>query len=182
MEILLLILGGAFFGYLFYIIFIAKGKDCTSKIPSYMQPKKSDDSDESVVNAEVDVEPVTTAEEATESVTVGEQEQAPASTEKEPAVADTKTEEPAAPAEKANQSDDDKQPVHVSRFIDPESGQTAANPSNYRFAKKWVKEAMVKEGLLDHVYKNNELKGVVNKTVKEALANFKLIEKYHAEE
>ncbi len=171
MEILLLILGGAFFGYLFYVIFIAKGKDSTSQIPSYMQPKESDDSDESAVNAKVDVEPVTTAE-ATESVTIGEQEQTSASTE----------EEPAAPAEKASQSGADKQPVHVSRFIDPDSGQTAANPSNYRFAKKWIKEAMVKEGLLDHVYKNSELKGAANKTVKEALASFKLIEKYHAEE
>lgn len=172
MEILLLILGGAFFGYLFYVIFIAKGKDSTSQIPSYMQPPKvSNDSVESAVNAKVDVEPVTTAE-ATESVTIGEQEQTSASTE----------EEPAAPAEKASQSGADKQPVHVSRFIDPDSGQTAANPSNYRFAKKWIKEAMVKEGLLDHVYKNSELKGAANKTVKEALASFKLIEKYHAEE
>ena len=63
---------------------------------------------------------------------------------------------------------------------DPASGDTTAVPSNYRFAKKWVKEALVKEGLLPKVYKNSELKGDLNGQVKAALDKFKDIKKYHA--
>lgn len=63
---------------------------------------------------------------------------------------------------------------------DPASGESTALPSNYRFAKKWIKEAMVKEGLLPKVYKNSELKGELNGQVKSALEKFKDIKKYHA--
>ena len=63
---------------------------------------------------------------------------------------------------------------------DPASGDTTAVPSNYRFAKKWIKEAMVAEGLLPKVYKNSELKGDLNSQAKAALEKFKDIKKYHA--
>ncbi|MGR9101032.1 MAG: hypothetical protein ACU826_10740, partial [Gammaproteobacteria bacterium] len=43
----------------------------------------------------------------------------------------------------------------------PATGETASVPTNYRFAKRWIKEAMVSEGLLDKIYKNNELEGAV---------------------
>lgn len=62
----------------------------------------------------------------------------------------------------------------------PATGEKASVPANYRFAKKWVKEALVKEGLLDKIYKNNELDDAASKKVKAALEQFKTLAKYHA--
>ena len=53
-------------------------------------------------------------------------------------------------------------------------------PTNYRFAKKWIKEAMVAEGLLDRVYKSSELNDEIAHKVKEALERFKELPKYQA--
>jgi hypothetical protein len=63
---------------------------------------------------------------------------------------------------------------------DPATGETCPPPSNYRFAKKWVKEALVKEGLLNKVYKNSELNAAANPVVKQALERFRRLEKYRA--
>ncbi len=60
----------------------------------------------------------------------------------------------------------------------PETGEVAKIPSNYRFSKRWIKEALVKEGLLDKIYKNNELNDEANAKIKQALADLKAIEKY----
>ncbi len=68
----------------------------------------------------------------------------------------------------------------ASGFKHPETGETAANPTNYRFAKRWIKDALVSDGLLDRRYSNNELnKSGVSKRVKKALEQFKAMEKYH---
>ncbi len=99
---------------------------------------------------------------------------APASvtTQAPPAVAvtapPTKTAEPAAEADK-----------HLS-LRNPATGEVSPVPSNYRFAKKWIKEALVAEGLLGKVYKNSELTEVLNLRAKEAIDKFKHLEKYHA--
>lgn len=61
----------------------------------------------------------------------------------------------------------------------PATGETAAVPTNYRFAKKWIKEALVVEGLLDRIYKNAELDEAATQKVKEALEQFKGLAKYH---
>jgi hypothetical protein len=62
----------------------------------------------------------------------------------------------------------------------PLTDEISPVPSNYRFAKKWIKEAMVTEGLLAKVYKNSELTETLNSTAKEAIEKFKHLEKYHA--
>jgi hypothetical protein len=61
---------------------------------------------------------------------------------------------------------------------DPVSGERAPAPNNYRFAKKWIKEALVSEGLLPRVYKSAELKGELSDQVKDALEKLKHLEKY----
>jgi hypothetical protein len=61
---------------------------------------------------------------------------------------------------------------------DPATGEIAAVPTNYRFAKKWIKEALVAEGLLDRIYKNAELEGETAQKVKDALERFKGLAKY----
>ena len=60
----------------------------------------------------------------------------------------------------------------------PETGETANIPNNYRFSKRWIKEVLVKEGLLDKIYKNNELTDDINAKIKQALADLQMIEKY----
>ena len=60
----------------------------------------------------------------------------------------------------------------------PETGDVSAVPTNYRFAKRWIKVALVEEGLLDRVYRNNELDEEVSSSVKAALGLFKQLEKY----
>ena len=62
----------------------------------------------------------------------------------------------------------------------PVTGEISPMPGNYRFAKKWIKEALVEEGLLPKVYKNSELTEALNLKAKEAIEKIKHLEKYHA--
>ncbi len=61
---------------------------------------------------------------------------------------------------------------------DPKTGDTANVPNNYRFAKRWIKDALVAEGLLDKIYKNNELDDAASKKVKDAIAKLATVKKY----
>jgi hypothetical protein len=62
----------------------------------------------------------------------------------------------------------------------PVDGETVNAPGNYRFAKKWIKEVLVAEGLLDKIYKNSELSDANAVKVKAALEQLRQIEKYRA--
>ena len=68
----------------------------------------------------------------------------------------------------------------VVNLRNPVTGEVSPVPGNYRFAKKWIKEAIVTEGLLNKVYKNSELTESVNPKVRAAIEEFKKLEKYHA--
>ncbi len=63
---------------------------------------------------------------------------------------------------------------------DPKTGEVATSYSNYRFTKRWIKDALVTEGLLDKVYKNNELDAATEAAIKEALAKLEAMDKYKA--
>lgn len=83
--------------------------------------------------------------------------------------------EPAEPAE--------SRPAQAERGVqlrNPDTGEVSPAPTNYRFAKKWVKEALVAEGLLDRVYKPAELNEAVTGKIKDALDKLKTLEKYRA--
>jgi hypothetical protein len=71
-------------------------------------------------------------------------------------------------------------PHKIVNLRNPATGEVSPVPGNYRFAKKWIKEAMVTEGLLNKVYKNSELTEAVNPKLKAALEDFKKLEKYQA--
>ncbi|MBN2700466.1 MAG: hypothetical protein JXR29_03345 [Methylothermaceae bacterium] len=88
----------------------------------------------------------------------------------------------ARPEEEVSKEEASKEEVaQVKQLRHPESGEAAAVPTNYRFAKRWIKEALVTEGLLDRVYKNNELQDeATNEQVKAALDHFKRLKKYWA--
>ena len=73
------------------------------------------------------------------------------------------------------------EPVKLTdEFRNPATGELSPVPANYRFAKKWIKDALVSEKLLDRVYKPNELDDAASKKVKEAIEKLRAIKKYHA--
>lgn len=72
------------------------------------------------------------------------------------------------------------EPAKITHLRNPSTGEVSPVPGNYRFAKKWIKEAMVAEGLLNKVYKNSELTEAVNPKLRAALEQFKQLEQYHA--
>ena len=61
----------------------------------------------------------------------------------------------------------------------PKTGDAANVPNNYRFAKRWLKEALVEEGLLDKIYKTNELDDTANNKIKVAINKLATMKKYH---
>ena len=63
-------------------------------------------------------------------------------------------------------------------LTNPKTGEVAKIPANYSFAKRWIKDALVEEGLLDKVYKNNELNETTQTKIQEALEKLKAMEKY----
>ena len=60
----------------------------------------------------------------------------------------------------------------------PNTDEVATTYSNYRFTKRWIKEALVAEGLLDKVYKNDELNAALEATIKIAVLKLEAIDKY----
>lgn len=62
----------------------------------------------------------------------------------------------------------------------PETGEVSTVPNGYRFYKRWIKDVMVKEGLVEKVYKNNELDDAANAKIKTALDKLKAMDKYKA--
>ena len=60
----------------------------------------------------------------------------------------------------------------------PKTGEIAKFPSNYNFAKRWLKDALVEEGLLDKIYKSAELDDETNEKIHSALLQLKALDKY----
>lgn len=61
---------------------------------------------------------------------------------------------------------------------DPRTGEVATTYTNYRFTKRWIKEALVAEGLIDKIYKNDELNADVESKLRAAIAKLESIKKY----
>ncbi|HIL77452.1 MAG TPA: hypothetical protein EYG48_00820 [Methylococcales bacterium] len=60
----------------------------------------------------------------------------------------------------------------------PATGEDVKVAGNYRMVKRWIKEALVEEGLLGKIYKNNELDEAAKVVVAEALSIIKAMDKY----
>jgi len=60
----------------------------------------------------------------------------------------------------------------------PNTDEVATTYSNYRFTKRWIKEALVSEGLLDKVYKNDQLNAELETKIKSAVLKLEAIDKY----
>ena len=70
--------------------------------------------------------------------------------------------------------------VMADELKNPETGEITPVPANYRFAKKWIKDALVQEKLLDRVYKPSELDAATSARVKEALDKLRTMKNYQA--
>jgi hypothetical protein len=60
----------------------------------------------------------------------------------------------------------------------PKTGEEAKVTNNYRMTKRWVKEALITEGLLEKIYKNTELDAPTKIKVSQALSIIKAMDKY----
>jgi len=60
----------------------------------------------------------------------------------------------------------------------PVTGEEAKVSNNYRMTKRWVKDALVEEGLLDKIYKNTDLDPAAKIKVANALSIIKAMDKY----
>jgi len=63
---------------------------------------------------------------------------------------------------------------------DPKTGDVVTAYSNYRFTKRWIKDALVAEGLLEKVYSANELNAEIDAKIKEAIAKLETMDQYKA--
>ncbi|SJM95657.1 hypothetical protein [Crenothrix polyspora] len=66
----------------------------------------------------------------------------------------------------------------VAGIKNPKTGEVVIVYNNYRFAKRWIKEALVSEGLLKKIYKNNELNADVEIKIKAAIATLETLDQY----
>lgn len=104
----------------------------------------------------------------------------------EPKAAKTETQSPPAkPVNKTTSAKPQKAPAEKAAasssahsLKNPKTGEVAKMPSNYAFAKRWIKEALVEEGLLDKIYKNNEIDAAVTAKIHDALQQLQALEKY----
>lgn len=91
-----------------------------------------------------------------------------------------KTSKPATTAKPAPANTDEPAATVVSDSLkNPKTGEVAKVTGNYAFSKRWIKDALVEEGLLDKVYKNNELDEATLAKIQEALEKLKAMPKYH---
>ncbi|MCF7965068.1 MAG: hypothetical protein K9L79_05955 [Methylobacter tundripaludum] len=63
---------------------------------------------------------------------------------------------------------------------DPKTGEVTTAYSNYRFTKRWIKDALVEEGLLEKVYVGKELDAEAEAKIKEAIGKLETMDKYKA--
>ena len=114
----------------------------------------------------------------TEAVAASAAKATPAPAAKKPPPAPAK---PAATPPKAAPAKVSDEPAKLADELrNPATGELTAAPGNYRFAKKWIKEALVQEKLLDKIYKPNELDDATSLKVKEAIDKLRAMKKYQA--
>jgi hypothetical protein len=70
--------------------------------------------------------------------------------------------------------------IKGSGLKDPKTGEVATTYSNYRFTKRWIKEALVTEKLVDKVYKNDELNAGVEAKIRAGIAKLESMKEYQA--
>ncbi|PPK73745.1 hypothetical protein B0F88_101276 [Methylobacter tundripaludum] len=124
------------------------------------------------------------------AVTKTEQPKTAASKAAAPKAAATKAEPPKAAAKPATTKTAPAKPVAAKKapavavksagLKDPKTGEVTTAYSNYRFTKRWIKDALVEEGLLEKVYAGKELDAEAEAKIKEAIGKLEAMDKYKA--
>ncbi|MCK5829280.1 MAG: hypothetical protein KAH20_03165 [Methylococcales bacterium] len=60
----------------------------------------------------------------------------------------------------------------------PETGEEVNIANSYRMLRRWIKEALVKEGLVDKIYKTSELDAGTVKKINKAMNKLKKMDEY----
>jgi hypothetical protein len=89
----------------------------------------------------------------------------------------TEVDEPIA-AEIEEEHYDSSAANQVKNLRNPLTGEISKANVGYLFTKRWIKEALVTEGLLERIYANTELNPELNVKVKQALATLKTLPQY----
>ena len=106
---------------------------------------------------------------------------APAKEAPKPAATTRATTKPTAAASNTTTTSATAGESHLADTLrNPTTGELSSVPANYRFAKKWIKDALVSEKLLDRVYKPSELDDAASRKVREAIDKLRTIKKYQA--
>jgi hypothetical protein len=63
---------------------------------------------------------------------------------------------------------------------DPKTGEVVTSFKNYRFTKRWIKEALVAEKLLDKVYASEEMNPELEEKIKAAIVKLAAKKNYKA--
>lgn len=157
--------------YAVYVVHNVVTGNQTSKEDSKVQSQKVPKNDVIATKEEVEVE-----------VEVKAKPQKPVA--KKVAVAKTKAKTKAATKPKAAikpkvaSKTKSKSDLPSGSVRNPETGEVAKIASNYRMTKRWIKDALVAEGLLDKVYKISEIDDAVTVKINQALDKFKVMDKY----
>ena len=69
-------------------------------------------------------------------------------------------------------------PILIDSLKNPKTGEIVKIPNSYAFAKRWIKDALVEEKLLDKIYKNTELDDATNAKILAAIEKLKQLPKY----
>lgn len=89
-----------------------------------------------------------------------------------------KVQKPRKPAKKKPVSKKTKEKLPKGSVRNPDSGEITKIATSYRMTKRWIKEALVTEGLLDKVYKVSEIDETATKKINKALDKIQTIAKY----
>lgn len=64
------------------------------------------------------------------------------------------------------------------RLRNPETGEVDKIANNYQMTKRWIKEALVAEGLAEKIYKTNEMDDATKEKINNALNKLQTMDKY----
>lgn len=70
--------------------------------------------------------------------------------------------------------------AHAVGLKNPKTGEVTTNYKNYFFAKRWIKEALVSEGLLEKIYTNKENNPENSALIKAAITRLEAMAEYRA--
>jgi hypothetical protein len=127
------------------------------------------------------VEHIITTESPIDTVVVNEELPVEKNTPESPIVEEWVTEEIDSNVEhEDNINEDTLHTSHDSIILrNPLTGETARIHNNYRGLKRWLKKALVTEGLLEKIYPNKELNAETNAKIRAAVRVMKTLTKYH---